>query len=52
LQLAFPDARHFLLADTNAQPWHQNTGPLPIFSLQFELVHAFMNVPIRPQRAL
>jgi hypothetical protein len=31
------------------KPWHQNTGPLPIFSLQFELVHAFMNVPIRPR---
>jgi len=49
LRFAFPDTRYFLLADTNAYPWHQSTGRLPIFSLQFELVHAFMNVPIRPK---
>jgi SAM-dependent methyltransferase len=49
LRSVFPDARYFLLADTNVYPWHQNTRPLPIFSLQFELVHAFMNVPIRPK---
>ncbi len=46
LRFAFPDARYFLLADTTAYPWHRNTGPLPMFSLLFELVHAFMNVPI------
>jgi histidinol-phosphate aminotransferase len=49
LRHAFPDARYFLLADTNAHPWQRHTGQLPVFSLQFELVHAFMNVPIRPK---
>lgn len=51
LRRAFPDARYFLIADTNLHPWHRLEGPLPIFSLQFELVHAFMNVPIRPKEA-
>lgn len=51
LRAAFPDAHYFLLADTNAQPWQQHKGPLPIFSVQFELVHAFMGVPILPKEA-
>ena len=46
LRRAFPDARYFLLADTAAQPWSRHTGPLPPFSLEFELAHAFMGVPI------
>ncbi len=46
LRRAFPDARYFLLGDTAAQPWQRHTGPLPVFSLEFELAHAFMGVPI------
>lgn len=46
LRRAFPDARYFLLADTAAQPWRRHTGALPPFSLEFELAHAFMGVPI------
>ncbi|HUC57506.1 MAG TPA: aminotransferase class I/II-fold pyridoxal phosphate-dependent enzyme [Streptosporangiaceae bacterium] len=49
LRTAFPDARYFLLADTNAYPWAEHEGPLPIFSLEFELVHAFMGVKILPK---
>ncbi len=49
LRTAFPDARYFLLADTNAYPWAEHEGPLPIFSLKFELVHAFMGVKILPR---
>jgi histidinol-phosphate aminotransferase len=49
LRTAFPDARYFLLADTNAYPWAGHEGPLPIFSLEFELVHAFMGVKILPR---
>jgi SAM-dependent methyltransferase len=46
LREVFPDARHFLLADTVAQDWSAHTGPLPVFSAEFELVHAFMETPI------
>lgn len=49
LRAAFPDARYFLLADTAAQPWQRHEGPLPPFSLEFELMHAFMDVPIVPK---
>ncbi len=49
LRSAFPDARYFLLADTSAYPWAWHEGPLPIFSLEFELVHAFMGVKILPR---
>jgi histidinol-phosphate aminotransferase len=43
---AFPDAKYFLIGDTVAQPWARHTGPLPVFSLEFELVHAFMGVSL------
>ncbi|HVB41886.1 MAG TPA: class I SAM-dependent methyltransferase [Streptosporangiaceae bacterium] len=46
LRSTFPNARYFLLADTAAQPWHLHSGALPIFSLQFELVHTFMGTTI------
>ncbi|MFJ9447719.1 aminotransferase class I/II-fold pyridoxal phosphate-dependent enzyme [Kitasatospora sp. NPDC101235] len=46
LRRAFPDARYFLLADTNAQSWERHEGPLPAFSLEFELMHAFMDTPL------
>lgn len=49
LRAAFPDARYFLLADTNAQPWAAHEGPLPPFSLAFELAHSFMRVPVQPK---
>ncbi|MEU4769920.1 aminotransferase class I/II-fold pyridoxal phosphate-dependent enzyme [Actinosynnema sp. NPDC023794] len=46
LREAFPDARRFLIADTVGQDWDRHRGPLPAFSLEFELVHAFMDTPI------
>ncbi|MFJ6054674.1 aminotransferase class I/II-fold pyridoxal phosphate-dependent enzyme [Streptomyces sp. NPDC092307] len=51
LRTAFPDARHFLIADTVIQPWADRTGPPPAFSAAFELVHAFMGVPLRTKEA-
>lgn len=51
LRETFPDARYFLIADTTAQPWSDLDGPLPIFSLGFELLHSFMDVRIRPRSA-
>jgi histidinol-phosphate aminotransferase len=51
LRETFPDARYFLIADTTAQPWPELTGPLPIFSLGFELLHSFMDVRIQPRAA-
>lgn len=49
LRSAFPDAHHFLFADTVAQPWERHTGAPPIFSVAFELVHAVMGVPLEPK---
>lgn len=46
LRDVFPDARHFLIADTVAQDWSAHSGPLPVFSAEFELVHTFMETPI------
>jgi hypothetical protein len=43
LRKAFPTASQFLLADTMRSA--ADAG-LPIFSLGFELVHAFMGVPL------
>ncbi len=45
LRTAFPDATDFLIADTVRQEWDAGEK-LPIFSLQFELVHALSNVPL------
>ncbi|MFC7589494.1 methyltransferase domain-containing protein [Nonomuraea antimicrobica] len=42
----FPDARRFLIADTAAVNWAGHEGPLPAFSLGFELLHAYMETPI------
>ena len=47
LLAAFPDARHFLFADTAAQSWEEHSDQPPIFNLEFELVHAAMGVPLR-----
>ncbi len=47
LRRAFPDARYFLIADTVIQPWEDRQGPPPVFSAAFELVHAFMGVPLQ-----
>jgi histidinol-phosphate aminotransferase len=47
VRAAFPDARYFLFADTALQDWDHHRGPLPIFNLEFELVHAVMEVPLR-----
>ncbi|WP_158553991.1 SAM-dependent methyltransferase [Micromonospora deserti] len=46
LRRVFPDARYFLVADTTAQSWSDYSNGLPIFSLQFELMHTFMDTPI------
>ncbi|MEV6424323.1 histidinol-phosphate transaminase [Streptomyces sp. NPDC051662] len=46
LRRVFPDAKRFLIADTVAQEWEAHQGPLPVFSVGFELVHAFMDTPI------
>ncbi|MFE9045013.1 aminotransferase class I/II-fold pyridoxal phosphate-dependent enzyme [Streptomyces sp. NPDC012421] len=46
LRDVFPDARHFMIADTVAQDWSAHEGPLPVFSAEFELVHTFMDTPI------
>ncbi|MFE1288825.1 aminotransferase class I/II-fold pyridoxal phosphate-dependent enzyme [Streptomyces sp. NPDC058751] len=46
LRDVFPDARHFMIADTVAQDWSAHDGPLPVFSAEFELVHTFMDTPI------
>ncbi|MGW0532199.1 aminotransferase class I/II-fold pyridoxal phosphate-dependent enzyme [Streptomyces sp. NPDC003032] len=46
LRDVFPDARHFMIADTVAQDWSAQSGPLPVFSAEFELVHTFMETPI------
>lgn len=47
LRSIFPDARLFLFGDTAAQRWEQHTRTPPIFSLEFELVHAAMGVQLR-----
>ncbi|MFD7469875.1 aminotransferase class I/II-fold pyridoxal phosphate-dependent enzyme [Streptomyces tendae] len=46
LRDVFPNARHFMIADTVAQNWSAHDGPLPVFSAEFELVHTFMDTPI------
>lgn len=47
LRETFPNARRFLLADTNRMP--AAPGAAPIFSVGFELVHSVMGVRIRPR---
>ncbi len=46
LREVFPDARRFLIADTAAVDWAGHEGPLPAFSLGFELLHAYMETSI------
>ncbi|MBQ0885735.1 histidinol-phosphate transaminase [Streptomyces sp. RM72] len=46
LREVFPRARHFLIGDTVAQDWEERREGLPMFSVGFELVHAFMDTPI------
>ncbi|WP_275116297.1 MULTISPECIES: histidinol-phosphate transaminase [unclassified Streptomyces] len=46
LRRVFPDAERFLIGDTAAQDWQEQRAPLPVFSVGFELVHAFMDTPI------
>jgi histidinol-phosphate aminotransferase len=45
----FPDARYFLLADTALRTDHDEPMA-PIFSLGFELAHAFMGVTLQPRQ--
>ncbi|WP_333737405.1 class I SAM-dependent methyltransferase [Streptomyces sp. IBSBF 2806] len=47
LRRVFPDARYFLLADTAAQDASRHQGQPPVFSLGFELAHAFMGVRLQ-----
>lgn len=51
LREVFPDARYFLFGDTAVQPWQRHEGPLPPFSLGFELMHAFLGVPLVTREA-
>ncbi len=51
LRAAFPAARYFLLADTAAQERADRAEPAPIFSLGFELAHAFMGVRLHERAA-
>lgn len=46
LRRAFPNAKHFVFADTFQMP-AQDMASLPIFSVGFELVHGVMGIPIR-----
>jgi histidinol-phosphate aminotransferase len=46
LRAMFPDAKRFLVGDTVGQDWSDPAEPLPVFSLGFELVHAYMQTPI------
>lgn len=46
LRRVFPKAGKFLIGDTTAQEWQEQRAGLPIFSVGFELVHAFMDTPI------
>ena len=45
---AFPAAKWFLFGDTTQHQLDGAADP-PIFSLGFELLHAFMDVPVRPR---
>jgi SAM-dependent methyltransferase len=45
---AFPNARYYVLADTMRMTTFAGTQP-PIFSLGYELVHAFMGVELFPR---
>lgn len=51
LRKVFPDAKWFLVGDTVSQDWGTSPSTLPIFSVEFELVHAFMDTPIASRRA-
>lgn len=51
---AFPNARTFLLADTNLRPrapGEGNGATLPVFSTAFELAHALMGVPLHTRES-
>ncbi|MFE8957409.1 histidinol-phosphate transaminase [Streptomyces iakyrus] len=50
LRRVFPEARRFLIGDTVAQDWEERRESLPMFSVGFELVHAFMDTPIMNRR--
>jgi cyclopropane fatty-acyl-phospholipid synthase-like methyltransferase len=45
LQGAFPSARHFLIADHVQAPPDADPEREAVFSLEFELLHSFMDVP-------
>lgn len=51
LRRVFPDARHFLLADTARQDDAERRAAPPVFSLGFELAHAFMGVRLQQRTA-
>lgn len=53
MRAAFPNARTFLLADTNLRPRDEDGdgGTLPMFSTAFELAHALMGVPLHTREA-
>lgn len=45
IQGAFPSARHFLIADHVQAPAGADADREAVFSLEFELLHSFMDVP-------
>jgi|GEM_PF-1550841 len=51
LREAFPNARNFLLADTNVRPRESEGSTLPMFSSAFELAHALMGVPLHARES-
>lgn len=51
LREAFPNARTFILADTNLRPRDGEVSTLPVFSTGFELAHALMGVPLHTREA-
>lgn len=53
LREAFPNARTFLLADTNIRPREDegDGSTLPMFSTAFELAHALMGVPLHTRES-
>lgn len=48
LKRAFPGAAHFLIAD-HVLTAPEGAAPVPVFSLEFELLHAFMDVHTLPR---
>ena len=51
LRAAFPNVKYFIIADTVRMPAPDTLSELPIFSVGFELLHAFMGIQIHEKSA-